>query len=255
VIEKAPPARHPRDLPPWPADAWKGNCRPLSHVAAVRECAFLSEQYRRHWRARSGIVIEFRKVVQALRAKKVPFVLVGAYGISSWTGRPRATHDVDILVRSGRNHARPVKALREAFPELEVKSFRLLTAFFVPGETESVIDVTMPYRGDNAETLRTAISINDEGLTYKIPTLEAALANKYGAMLMPTRDPGKRTVDTSDFYFMVKHSLDAGRTPIDLNKLRALGELVWPGGGGEEILKLVNDAKAGVVPDPLKLRK
>jgi hypothetical protein len=126
VVHKAPPGRHPRDLPPWPADAWKGNCRPLSHVAAVRECAFLSEQYRRHWRARSGIVIEFRKVVKVLRAKKVPFVLVGAYGISSWTGRPRATHDVDILVRSGRNHARAVKALREAFPELEVRNFRLL---------------------------------------------------------------------------------------------------------------------------------
>jgi hypothetical protein len=62
-------------------------------------------------------------------------------------------------------------------------------------------------------------------------------------------------MDTVDFYTMVKHSLDAGRTPIDLDRLHTLGELVWPGGGGEEILKLVNDAKAGVVPDPLKLRK
>jgi hypothetical protein len=45
-------------------------------------------------------------ILEALTAKKVPFVLTGAHGISSWTGLPRATHDVDILVKSGSNYAR-----------------------------------------------------------------------------------------------------------------------------------------------------
>jgi hypothetical protein len=44
----------------------------------------------------------------------------------------------------------------------------------------------------------------------------------------------------------VKHSLDEGRQPIDLDRLVELGEMVWPGGGGQEILQLVDKAKAGV---------
>ena len=55
-------------------------------------------------------------------------------------------------------------------------------------------------------------------------------------------------MDGVDFAGMVKHSLDEGRAPIDLPKLEALGEMVWPGGGGKEILQLVEDVKAGKVP-------
>jgi hypothetical protein len=51
--------------------------------------------------------------------------------------------------------------------------------------------------------------------------------------------------DAVDFMQMVKHSLDRGRKPIDLAKLEALGEKVWPGGGGKEILRLVEQVKAG----------
>jgi hypothetical protein len=113
------------------------------------------------------------------------------------------------------------------------------------------VDVTYPHRLDNAETLRTAVWVAERKLRYRIPSLEAALANKYGAMLTPTRDPGKRGQDAVDFYNMVKHSLDEGREPIDLAVLEALGELVWPGGGGKEILQLIEDVKAGKVPNLL----
>jgi hypothetical protein len=70
-------------------------------------------------------------------------------------------------------------------------------------------------------------------------------------MLTPTPDPGKRGLDAVDFYYMVKHSEDEGRQPIDVDALEALGEMVWPDGGGEEILRLVEDAKAGKVPNLL----
>ncbi len=226
----------------------KARCRPLSHAAAIREVAYLSEEYRHRFRAQAKTMVKLDEVLRALVKKKIPFVLTGAYGISGWTGRPRSTHDVDILVRSGRNHARAVKALTELYPGLEVRRFPALTAFFVPGETESVIDVSIPHRLDNAATLETAIWVEERGHRYRIPTLEAALASKYGAMLSLGRDAGKRTVDAADFYFMVRHSMDAGREPIDLAKLTELGELVWPGGGGAELVRLVTDAQAGKSP-------
>ena len=111
--------------------------------------------------------------------------------------------------------------------------------------------MTYPHRPDNTETLRTAIWVEERNQKYRIPSLEAALANKYGAMLTPTRDAGKRGMDAVDFYNMVKHSLDEGRQPIDVATLEVLGELVWPGGGGKEILRLVEEVKAGKVPNLL----
>ena len=104
-----------------------------------------------------------------------------------------------------------------------------------------------PYRADQEDTLADAVWTEDKelGIRYRVPALESALTNKYGAMLTPTRDLGKRHLDASDFGWMVKHSGDMGRQPIDLEKLERLGEKVLPGGGGKEILRLVERVKAG----------
>jgi len=234
-------------IPEW--EAAKAIRRNLSHSDAVQECAYLANQYRRMSSIMANVLIDLDRILEALTAKKIPFVLTGAHGISGWTGRPRATHDVDILVKVGRNYARAVHVIRNLYPQLEMQRFAAVTGFFPPGERQSVIDVTYPHRPDNAETLRTAIWVEERNLKYRIPSLEAALANKYGAMLTPTRDSIKRGQDGVDFAAMVKHSLDEGRQPIDLATLEVLGELVWPGGGGKEILRLVGEVKAGKVPN------
>src|SRR5207247_1533822 len=129
--------------------------------------------------------------------------------------------DVDILVKGGRNYARAVNAMKALYPQLEVRVILGLTAFFIPGERESVIDISYPRRADNVETLANPVWTEDRatGLRYRIPSLEAALANKYGAMLTLTRNPQKRLLDTADFGFMVEHSMDEGRQPLDMEKL------------------------------------
>jgi hypothetical protein len=156
---------------------------------------------------------------------------------------------VDILVKGGRNYGRAVKALQELYPNLEVHRFAGVTGFFLPGDRQSLIDVTYPHRADIEETLQTAIWVEDRGTRYRVPTLEAALANKYGAMITLSRDAGKRTQDAVDFYQMVKHAKDVLQRPIDLDKIRDLGEKVWSGGGGAELLRLVEEAKSGKVPN------
>jgi hypothetical protein len=182
-----------------------------------------------------------------LSRKKIPFVLTGAHGIGGWTGRPRSTQDIDILVKGGRNHARAVNAIKALYPQLDVRTFFGVTAFFVPGEKESVIDVTYPHREDLVETLANPVWTEDKArrLRYRIPSLEAALANKYGAMMTISRNMAKRDLDMADFRFMVLHSLKEGRQPMDLAKVAALGEKVNPGKGGKDILRLIDLAKAG----------
>jgi hypothetical protein len=220
----------------------------ITHARGVRECQFLANRYRRMWCAMAEFSVDLDKLFLTLRAKRIPFVLTGAHAIAGWTGRVRATHDVDILVKGGRNYARAVTAIRSLYPNLEVRQFAGVTGFFVPGEKWSVIDVTYPHREDIEETLKTAIWVEERGQKYRVPTLEAALANKYGAMLTPTRDFVKRGQDVQDFAGMVQHSTDEGRQPIDLERLAALGEKVWPGGGGAEIVRLVERVKAGEIP-------
>lgn len=215
---------------------------------AVMLCDFLSKQSRRMTSGMAKTAPDVRTILRALRDKRIPFVLTGTHGISAWTGHTRATHDIDILVKPGRNHERAVKLIQELYPGLECRRFTATTAFFVPGETVSVIDVSCPFRRDNEETLRLAIWVEEEGLRYRIPKLETALANKYGAMLAITRDAGKRTQDAVDFYNMVRHAYDPGRDGIELRLLSELGELVWPSGGGAEILRFVDMSKNGMVP-------
>lgn len=225
----------------------------IDHNDAVQEVADLQRQYYALWGhkvAKSPVNVNV--VLRTLIVKRIPFVLTGTHGISGWRGKPRATKDVDILVKGGRNHARAVKAIRTLYPQLEVRSFAGLTAFFIPGEKQSVIDVVYPHRADIEETLANPVWTEDkeQGLRYRIPSLEAALANKYGAMITPVRDLEKRLVDAADFTGMVLHSSDEGQKPIDLQKLEALGEKVWPGGGGKEILRLVEQVKAGKLINP-----
>jgi hypothetical protein len=226
-------------------EAMKATRRTISHRDAVRESDSLSVQWRNMWGRKTTIPVDLRKILQTLIEKKIPFVLTGAQAIGGWTGRPRATKDVDILVKPGRNLTRAVNAIKRLYPELEVRVFAGVSAFFVPGEKDSLIDVTYPHRPDLAETLAHPVWVEDKGLRYRIPALEAAMANKYGAMLTPTRNLGKRMIDVGDFTYMVLHSLDEGQQAIDLVRLAALGEKVWPGGGGEEILRLVELVKAG----------
>ncbi len=219
-----------------------------THERAVEIVARLSSEWRRSWAHMPKYAVSYRAIVKKLREKKIPFVLTGMYGIASWLGRPRATHDVDILVQGGRNYARAISALKSLYPKLEVRTRGGQSRFYAPGEKDPVIDVVYPFRPDQEATLATAIWTEEKGVRYRIPRLEAALANKYGAMVSPMRADFKRAQDALDFAVMVKHSLDEGAKPIDVELLESLGEKVWPGGGGAEILRLVAEAKANRVP-------
>ena len=219
-----------------------------SHEQAVSIVARLSNRYRQSWAVMKSIPLDHLAVIRTLKSKKIPFVLTGMHGIASWLGRPRATHDIDLLVRGGNNYARAVRALKNLYPELEVRVLEGISAFFAPGEKQSLIDVAYPMRGDLEATLDTAVWIVEDGLKFRVPSLEAALANKFGAAISPSRPAGKRGTGLIDFYNTVLHSQEDGRAPINLQVLARLGEKVLPSGGGAEILRLVDEAKADRVP-------
>src|SRR5713101_4131535 len=132
--------------------AWeeaKAARRNIDHNDAVQESFFLQKQYRSMWSSKvAASPVDLNLILKTLILKKIPFVLTGAHAIGGWTGRPRDTRDVDILVKVGRNHARAVNAIKTLYPQLEVRDFAGVVAFFIPGENNSVIDVIYPHRAD-----------------------------------------------------------------------------------------------------------
>jgi predicted DCC family thiol-disulfide oxidoreductase YuxK len=133
--------------PEW--EAMKAARRNLDHDEAVQEVFFLQRQYRLQWSdAMAESPVDLNVILKTLTKRRIPFVLTGAHGIAAWTGKPRDTADVDVLVKGGRNYTRAVKAIKELYPQLEARKFAGVMGFFVPGEKTSVIDVTYPHRAD-----------------------------------------------------------------------------------------------------------
>src|SRR5438874_1517411 len=136
-------------LPSDPAwERMKAARRAINHHDAVQESAAITRTQWKLMKKPKSAKIDLNKIMKTLTAKKIRFVLTGAHAIGGWTGRPRATVDVDILVNGGRTHSRAVKAIQELYPHLEPRDLHGVTGFFLPGEKESLIDVTYPHRSD-----------------------------------------------------------------------------------------------------------
>src|SRR5438876_874134 len=75
-------------------------------------------------------------VVRVLNKAKIPFVLVGAYGLAGWRKEPRATEDVDVVV-AARQVKKAVRVLLGAYPHLEAVELPVVVRLRQRG-TESV---------------------------------------------------------------------------------------------------------------------
>ena len=181
-------------------------------------------------------VISPADVIAVLDEAGVRFILMGNYGIAGWRAEPRATEDVDILVRT-RDHRKAVRAIHEAFPRLEVEDTAAVTRFLDPATGRPLIDLMKPTQPLFKVAFRHTVLV-EEG--YRIPNLEFALACKFAAMVSPNRPEKKKLLDAADFMSVVEGNVAAIRPVV----LKALGERVYPG-GGTELIQLMEDAKAG----------
>jgi predicted nucleotidyltransferase len=178
-------------------------------------------------------------VVKVLQKGKIPFVLAGAHGIFGWMGvnEARPTKDVDIIV-AARHHRKAVKALMNEFRDLEAVELEVVTRLKKRNSDDVLIDVMKPTALYRAAFKHTHTVIRGK-LSFRVPSLEMALAMKFGPMVSRNRDEAKKHQDIHDFIMMVRANAE-----IDLDELAKLGELVYPG-GGPELLELVRKVRAG----------
>lgn len=178
------------------------------------------------------------QVIAVLNAASVRFMLVGAHGLGGWTQTPRATEDVDVLV-AARGHKKAVRALLAAFPHLEDEDQEVVTRLRNRENQKVAIDVLKPNQPLYREALKHAAVVQSGGQSYQVPTLEMALAMKFAPMISLAREDKKKHLDAHDFIQMVEVNAN-----IDLEKLAALGDLVYPG-GGQELVEKVRQVRAG----------
>lgn len=182
-----------------------------------------------------GMVLSPVEVARVLGRAKVRYVLVGAHALNLYTDEPRATRDVDVVTDS------PVKAsraIRQAYPQLAVEDHPAVTRFKDGGR--EVLDVIKAGSGKLfRRVLRLAATVDMGGQEVIVATAEAALSLKFYAMTNRGRPMDDRMQDAVDFSRAAKLQVQA-----DLTLLRELGELVYAG-GGDTLLKLLADARAG----------
>jgi hypothetical protein len=181
-------------------------------------------------------------VIDVLNAAGVRFLLAGAHAINGWMNESRFTQDVDVLVAT--RHVRTaVRAVRAAFPHLELRDSPIVARFADPEIDKVVIDIMKPNQPLHRVALRYAYPVRAGGRTYNIPTLEYALAMKFAAMVSPYRERLRKTQDGVDFGRMV-----LANPALDLAKLVKLAERVYPG-GGQEITEIVRRVRGGKILD------
>jgi hypothetical protein len=178
------------------------------------------------------------EVIRVLNAAQVRFMLVGAHGIGGWHDEARATQDVVIVV-GFRHHQKATRALIAAYPQLAVDDQEVAVRLSDPETGKAVIEVMKANQPLFRQALQHTRTITAKGLSYKIPSLEIALAMKFGPMVSIVRADEKKLVDASDFIKIVK-----ANPMIDLETLAELGELVYPG-GGKDVVELVRKVRAG----------
>ncbi len=178
------------------------------------------------------------EVIGILNRAGINFMLVGAHGLGGWTRKPRATEDVDIVV-SARHLKKAVRLLLEAYPHLEAADFEVVTRLRDRETREVAIDVMKPNQPLYRAALKHTQVASIEGQTYKIPTLEMALAMKFASMISLNRQDPDKYQDAADFSRMI-----LANPEIDMEKLAELGDLVYPE-GGKELVEKIRQVRAG----------
>ena len=170
---------------------------------------------------------------------------MGLYGYVGYLAMPRATQDVDILVGEDEIE-RVVEAICNRWPALIVDRREVVVRFRDPGEVaidgemKQVIDAMLPSNPCYQAILDRYHKL-DPSTGHRIPTIEAACASKFAALVSPSREWERKQQDAVD----LRSLMGPNATTLDRILLKELADLVYPDGGNEllEFLQLTIDKK------------
>lgn len=175
------------------------------------------------------LMFEPPEAIRTLNKAKIPFVVMGLYGISGWLKDPRATDDFDVLVAM-KDVKRTAKAICADFPFLTARDTPVVVR--LENEGKALMDIMKPHHPLFKLALKRVGEARLHGLKVKVPTKEMALGLKYFAMTSFGRQPNAKYQDAHDFINMAKNNKG-----YDFAMLKELGEMAFAGGGDDLMLQ------------------
>ncbi len=211
---------------------------PSGHAYGIRVSSRLTSDYRK--RLRRGIVdVTPEEVIQCLNDANVKgWMLMGLHGYVGYLPMPRATQDVDVMVPFSQKN-RAADAVHTRWPMLTRVDLPPVIRFVddtdrdPDGHPKPVVDLMLPCAQFQKTILKKHV-IFDPKTNSRYPTLEAALASKYAALVSPFRNLEKKEQDAVDFRRIVR----ANHTRINRESLIELANEIWET-GGPEILEFI----------------
>ena len=131
-------------------------------------------------------------VVPLLAAAKIDFMLVGAHGASGWMLEPRATQDVDILIRP-KDKTKATHAILAKFSDLNIEKFPDVWRFGKEGQV--LLDLMLSNAIFLKRVLKEFEYIRIKGHQIKVPKVECALAMKFAGS--KSRKMAKASIQTT----------------------------------------------------------
>jgi len=182
-------------------------------------------------------VISPLDIIKLLNANRISFVLVGAHGLAGWLKKPRATQDVDLVIAE-KHLKKTTQILTAAYPQLEPVDLDVVIRLKDRDTDEVLIDLMKP-RELYRQAFKNAQEVTEGKQTYRVPSLEMALAMKFAAMVSPNRQQVNKFQDAHDFGQILLSNPE-----LDREALQALCETIFVGGGAE-VLEIIRKMQAG----------
>lgn len=217
-------------------DAWKDHDEsvPLVRYDHV-DCMMQSAQFTKM------SVAEFvspRRIISVLRRARVPLVLVGHYGFDGWLQETRQCQIVEIIIRP-RSGCTTLRLLTAAFSSLAWQGVGSRFDFLHKKSAKRLISIQLAEEPLELATFDQSLRVFlTPSLTYRIPSLEMALALRFASM---TQLPwcAEKYYHAAQFVRMAKINLD-----VDWKRLRSVGDLIGPS-QGRKLVRKVRDLHAG----------
>jgi hypothetical protein len=159
-------------------------------------------------------------------------VLVGANAVNVYSGRPRASQDVDFVCDKP---DRLIALIKKVLTNYKLKIKESAAVFKISKDNQEFVDIIKP---DN-DLLRTTLSRTRRVQGFYIPIIEVLVALKYAAMISPYRQEADQLQDAADFIRVIKNNprLDAEKTAEYASSIHETA--------ADEIKRFIADVRAG----------
>lgn len=161
----------------------------------VRSLEILGFQNALARQKRNYVEETFRRFIGVLDRVGTRWALVGAHAVNVFSGRPRATVDVDFVVDARRLQA-ILEAVRAEFGELDTVDLGAALRI-----TNLSVDLI---RSDNHPLFRLALELAEDREGIRIPPPELLLVLKFLAAVSPWRNVADRKQDVADLIRLVQ---------------------------------------------------